>query len=349
VSRTQSNRGIIKESKRRKGGMNQRSFSDLEYSLRKRRTRREEFLRIMEEIIPWEEWVAYIRPYYPSGKRGRPPLGIEKMLRMYLLQCWFNLSDEGMEDAIYDSYAFRSFLKINFVDEQAPDATTLLKFRHLLEEHDIGEVFFRAISETLERSGHMMRGGTIVDATVIEAPSSTKNAEKKRDPEMCQTKKGNEWHFGMKCHIGVDAGSGYVHSLETTAANVHDVTKASELIREDDEVVYGDAGYLGLEKREEIREKTHFAGIDYRINRRVGSVQKVPVGFINWEKGIERGKSSVRSKVEHPFLIIKRYFGYGRTVYRGLAKNTHRLQVLFASANLLMCARAGRSLCPSEG
>jgi IS5 family transposase len=263
---------------------------------------------------------------------------------MYLLQCWFNLSDEGIEDAVYDSYAFRTFMKINFVDEQAPDATTLLKFRHLLEQHGIGKVFFRAINETLKSAGHMMHGGTIVDATLIDAASSTKNAEKQRDPEMHQTKKGNQWHFGMKCHVGVDAGSGYVHSMATTAANVHDVTMASELIREDDEVVYGDAGYIGVEKREEIAGNAHFSGIEYRINRKIGSVQKVPSGFTNWEKEIERKKSSVRSKVEHPFLIIKRFFGYGKTVYRGLAKNTHRLQVLFASANLLMCARAGRRL-----
>ena len=327
--------------------MRQASFSDVEYSLRKRTTRREEFLKIMDDIIPWDEWVAYIEPYYPSGQRGRPPLGIEKMLRMYLLQCWFNLSDEGIEDAIYDSYALRSFMKINFMEEQVPDATTLLKFRHLLEKHGIGKVFFKAIADTLERCGYMMRGGSIVDATLIQAPSSTKNAEKKRDPEMCQTKKGNEWHFGMKCHIGVDAGSGYVHSLETTAANVHDITMAASLIREDDEVVYGDAGYLGIEKREKIAGSVRLSSIDYRINRRVGSIRKVPASFINWEKQIERRKSSVRSKVEHPFLILKRFFGYSKTVYRGLAKNTHRLQILLASANLLMCARAGRSLLPA--
>jgi IS5 family transposase len=228
--------------------MHQPSFSDVEYSLRKRKTKREEFLRIMDDIIPWDEWVAYIEPYYPRGERGRPPLGIEKMLRMYLLQCWFNLSDEGIEDAIYDSYALRSFMKISFVTEQTPDATTLLKFRHLLERHNIPGVFFQAIAGTLERCGYMMRGGTIVDAT---------------------------------------------------------------------------------------------------LNRRVGSVQKVPENFINWEKQIERRKSSVRAKVEHPFLIIKRFFGYSKTVYRGLAKNTHRLRTLFASANLLMCARAGRSLLPA--
>ena len=327
--------------------MHQLSFSEVEYGMRRRTTRREEFLKIMDEIIPWGEWVAFIEPYYPSGQRGRPPLGIEKMLRMYLLQCWFNLSDEGIEDAIYDSYALRSFMKINFVTEQAPDATTLLKFRHLLEKHGIGKVFFQAIANTLERCGYMMRGGTIVDATLISAPSSTKNAQKERDPEMRQTKKGNEWYFGMKCHVGVDAGSGYVHSLETTAANIHDITIASSLIRKDDAVVYGDAGYLGIEKREEVAGDAHLSSIDYRINRRVGSVQKVPEHFPNWEKQIERRKSSVRSKVEHPFLIIKRLFGYSKTVYRGLAKNKQRLQVLFASANLLMCARAGRPLLPA--
>jgi IS5 family transposase len=327
--------------------MHQASFSEVEYGMRRRTTKREEFLKIMDEMIPWEEWVAYIAPHYPRGHRGRRPLGIEKMLRMYLLQCWFNLSDEGIEDAIYDSYALRSFMGINFVAEQVPDATTLLKFRHLLEEHGLGEVLFQAIADTLDRCGYMMRGGSIVDATLIQAPSSTKNAQRQRDPEMRQTKKGTTWHFGMKCHIGEDAGSGYVHSLATTAANVHDITMAPSLIREDDEVVYGDAGYLGIEKREEVTGSAHLSSIEYRINRRVGSVQRVPVGFTNWEKQIERGKSSVRCKVEHPFLIIKRFFGYCKTVYRGLAKNTHRLHMLFASANLLMCARAGRSLLPA--
>ena len=324
--------------------MKQASFTEIEYSLRKRTTKREEFLKAMDEFIPWEEWVAYVEPYYPSGQRGRPPMGIEKMLRMYLLQCWFNLSDEGIEDAIYDSYALRWFMKINFVDEQVPDATTLLKFRHLLEKHGIGKVFFHAFNSTLEKCGYVMRGGTIVDATLIQAPSSTKNEKKQRDPEMCQTKKGNQYYFGMKSHIGVDAGSGYVHSLETTAANVHDITVTSRLIREDDAVVYGDAGYLGIEKREEITSNEHLSSIEYRINRRVGSVQKVPEHLPNYEKQIERRKSSVRSKVEHPFLIIKRFFGYSKTVYRGLAKNTHRLHVLFTSANILMCIRAGRPL-----
>jgi IS5 family transposase len=301
----------------------------------------------MNDIIPWEEWVAHIAPYYPGGKRGRPPMGIEKMLRMYLLQCWFNLSDEGLEDAVYDSRAMSTFMGINFLNEQVPDATTLLKFRHLLEKHNICKVFFDAVTRTLETGGHMMRGGSIVDATLISAPSSTKNEKKERDPEMHQTKKGNEWHFGMKCHIGVDAGSGYVHSLETTAANVHDITVAHRLIREEDEVVYGDSGYIGMEKREEVQTSPHLSTIEYRINRRHKSVQRMPEGCIDWEKQIERRKSSVRCKVEHPFLIVKRYFGFAKTVYRGLAKNTHRLYTLFTGTNLLMCARAGRRLMPA--
>jgi IS5 family transposase len=327
--------------------MKRPSLSDIEYARRKRKTKREEFLKIMDEIIPWDEWVAYIKPYYPDGKRGRPPQGIEKMLRMYLLQCWFNLSDEGLEDSIYDSYAMRTFMGINFLTEQVPDATTLLNFRHLLEKHNISKVFFHAIASTLEKCGYMMRGGTIVDATLISAPSSTKNEKKERDPEMHQTKKGNEWHFGMKCHVGVDAGSGYTHSIETTAANVHDIAVAPQLIREDDEVVYGDSGYIGIEKREEVQTSPHLSTKEYRINRRHKSVQRMPEGHIDWEKQIERRKSSVRSKVEHPFLIVKRFFGFAKTVYRGLAKNTHRLYTLFTSCNLLMCARAGRPLRPA--
>lgn len=324
--------------------MKQPSFSNIEYSLRKRTTKREEFLKAMDEFIPWDEWIAYVEPHYPSGHRRRPPMGIKKMLRMYLLQCWFNLSDEGIEDAIYDSYALRWFMKINFIDEQVPDATTFLKFWHLLETHGIGKVFFHAFNGTLEKCGYIMRGGTIVDATLIQAPSSTKNEKKQRDPEMCQTQKGNQYYFGMKSHIGVDAGSGYVHSMQTTAANVHDITVTSLLIRENDTVVYGDAGYLGIEKRNEIVSNEHLSSIEYRINRRVGSVQKVPEHLPNYEKQIARRKYSVRSKVEHPFLILKRFFGYSKTVCRGLAKNTHRLHVLFTSANILMCIRAGRPL-----
>ena len=176
----------------------------------------------MDEIIPWDEWVGVIEPYYPKGKRGRPPMGIEKMLRMYLLQIWFNLSDPATEDAVYDSYAMRKFTGIDFLKESVPDETTLCKFRHLLEVNGLNKLFFEAINRVMVQSGYMMKGGTIVDATIIDAPSSIKNAEKARDPEMHQTRKGNEWRFGMKCHVGVDAGSGLVHTITVTSANKHD-------------------------------------------------------------------------------------------------------------------------------
>ena len=275
--------------------MKQETFTDIEYSYRKKKTKREEFLEIMDEIIPWEEWVGVIEPYYPKGKRGRPPMGIEKMLRMYLLQIWFNLSDPATEDAIYDSYAMRKFTGIEFMTESVPDETT-------------------------------------------------KNTDKARDPEMHRTKKGNEWKFGMKRHIGVDAGSGLIHTITVTAANEHDITEAANLIREDDEVVYGDSGYPGIQKRPEIRQNEHFSNIDFRINRRPKSLPKVSDNTIDWERYIENRKSSVRCKVEHAFRIIKCQFGYRKTVYRGLKKNENRLYAMFACANLYSLAIAGRKL-----
>lgn len=321
----------------------QQTFTDIEYSCRKKKTRREEFLETMDEIIPWDEWVGIIAPYYPHGKRGRPPMGIERMLRMYLLQIWFNLSDSATEDAIYDSYAMRKFTGIDFMTENVPDETTLCKFRHLLEKDGLNKLFFDAINRVMVATGHMMKGGTIVDATIINAPSSTKNAERARDPEMHQTKKGNEWRFGMKCHAGVDAGSGLVHTIRVTAANEHDVTAAAKLIRKDDEVVYGDSGYLGIQKRPEVKNDAHLSKIDYRINRRPRSLPKVSDNTIDWERFIEYRKSSVRCKVEHVFRIIKCQFGYTKTRYRGLMKNENRLYAMFACANLYMLAMAGRS------
>lgn len=194
-----------------------------------------------------------------------------------------------------------------------------------------------------------MRGGTIMDATLISAPSSTKNAEKKRDPEMRQTKKGNQWHFGMKCYTGVDAGSGFVHTVEATAANVHDITVAAKLLRADDEVVYGDSAYLGLEKRDEIKQDPQHSTIDFRVNCRPGRLPRVSDNAIDWERYIENRKSAVRCKVEHSYRIVKDIFGFRKTVYRGLRKNLNRLHVLFASANLYMLARAGGSLSPALG
>lgn len=324
--------------------MHQQTFTDLEYSNRKRITKREQFLDSMEKIIPWSHWIDMIRPYYFNNRRGRPARGIETMLRMYLLQIWFNLSDEGTEDAIYDSYALRKFSHIDFMSEQVPDATTLLKFRHLLEEHNIGEQIFNDITARLDAAGLMMHGGTIVDATIIAAPPSTKNRDGKRDPEMHQTKKGNEWHFGMKVHSGVDAGSGYVHTITGTAANVHDSNEAVSLLRPDDEVMYGDSGYLGVPERDEVKKDEHLSRMEYRINSRPSS-NKCPAWYRgrNWGRVVEHQKSSVRSKVEHPFLIVKRFFGYKKVVYRGIRKNMQRFHMLFGSANLLMCIRAGRA------
>ena len=304
-----------------------------------RKTRRRTFLEMMDSSVPWEEWLALIRPYYYAdyeGKVGRPPVDLELILRMYLLQVWFTLSDEGVEDEIYENASMAWFMGVNVATDRAPDATTLLHFRHLLEKHGLAETMFSRLNELLEQKGLMMRGGSIVDATIIAAPSSTKNKKNERDSEMHQTRKGNQWYFGMKSHIGVDAGSGLVHTVVNTAANVSDVTRTGELMRDDDEVVYGDSGYTGAEKRPEIAGDEKKSRVTFRVNRRKGTVKA------KWDKAIETRKSSVRCKVEHPFLLVKRYFGFCKLVYKGLKKNGSRLFSLFASANILMCARAGR-------
>ena len=298
----------------------------------------------MDEIIPWSDWVSIIKPYYYTNKRGRKPIPIETMLRMYLMQIWFTLSDEGIEDAIYDSYAMRSFMKIDFNEQQVPDATTLLHFRHLLEKHKFGERFFEDINNRLDKAGMIMHGGSIVDATLIAAPPSTKNKSGKRDPEMHSVKKGNQWYFGMKVHSGVDAGTGYIHTIVGTSANISDIDVASKLIRPDDDVVYGDSGYRGIDKRSDILSDEHLANIDYRISSRPSDMKKATkLPGLDWDRKIEFKKSAVRGKVEHPFLIVKKFFGYSKVVYRGIEKNMNRFNMLFASANLLMCSRAGRA------
>lgn len=314
----------------------QPSFTDIEYGNRRRVSRREAFLDTMDTTIPWAEWVVVIEPFYYDGKKGRKPKPVETMLRMYLLQAWFSLSDEGVEDAIYDSYAMRKFMGLDFGAEQVPDATTLLHFRHLLEEHDLGEKLLAAQSEIFDAQGWIMRGGSIVDATIIAAPSSTKNATGTRDPEMHQTKKGNQWYFGFKGHIGVDAGTGYVHTVTATAANVHDLDETANLVRDDDQVVYTDAGYQGVEKRPDITSDEHLSGVEFRVAARKSRLAKMA----DHDRQAESRQAGVRAKVEHPFLIVKRDFGFTKTRYRGIAKNLNHLQVLFASANWLMRARA---------
>jgi transposase, IS5 family len=314
----------------------QPSFTDLEYGNRRRPSKRETFLDSMDAVIPWQAWVGLIEPFYYDGKKGRKPRGLETMLRMYLLQVWFSLSDEGVEDGVYDSYAMRKFMKLDFTTEQAPDATTLLAFRHLMERHDLGERLFEAQTALFDDNGWVMRGGSIVDATLIAAPTSTKNATGTRDPDMHSAKKGQQWHFGMKAHIGVDAGTGYVHSVAVTAANVSDIEKTPELVREDDEVVYADAGYQGIEKRPEIIADPHLSTVQYRVAARKGKLKTMPAP----DRAEHSRQAGVRSKVEHPFLVIKRDFGFRKTRYRGIAKNRNLAHMLFASSNLLMRARA---------
>jgi len=305
------------------------SFTDVEYSKRRRVSRREQFLDTMDATIPWSRWVGLIEPFYYSGHRGRKPKALETMLRMYLLQAWFSLSDEGVEDAIYDSYAMRRFLGLDFTVEQVPDATTLLHFRHLLEKHQLGRKLLESQGEIFDEQGWIMRGGTIVDATIIAAPSSTKNADGARDPEMRQTKKGNQWYFGMKAHIGVDAG--YVHSV--TAASVHDLDQITHLVRADDDVVYTDAGYQRASRRP---DDPHLSQVEFRIAARKSKL----AAMAQPDRAADSRKASVRAKVEHPFLIVKRDFGFTKTRYRGMAKNLNHLSVLFASANWVMRARA---------
>ena len=319
----------------------QTTFSDIESASRRRTTKRDEFLRRMDGAVPWEALVELVKPHYYEGRRGRKPIGIERMLRMYFLQLWFNLSDEGVEEAVYDSRAFSEFMGISFgLGDQVPDATTLLKFRRIIESKGLAKEILGCVNAVLESEGVMMRGGSIVDATIIQAPSSTKNASGERDPEMHQTKKGQQWHFGMKAHIGADAGSGLVHTVECTAANRHDVTEAHKLLRDDDDFCYTDSGYTGVEKREEVASDEHLSQVEWIVAEKPSRI-KGEKGLAV-EHGIESRKASTRSKVEHPFLIVKRQFGYAKCRYRGIAKNASALTVLFALANIEMCSRAGR-------
>ena len=315
----------------------QASFSDLEYAAKKRVTRRDRFLGEIDKVTPWSALVAEIEPFYPKGSgRGRPPIGVERMLRMYIAQQCFGLSDEGIEDAIYDSQAIRGFVGIDLSRESAPDATTLLKFRRLLEQHQLTRSIFAAINTLLAERGLILKEGTVVDATIIAAPSSTKNQSGERDPEMRQTQKGNQWHFGMKAHIGVDAGSGITHTLVTTPANTHDVTQAHALLHGKERIAFGDAGYQGVEKREENQSAHVQWQVAMRPGKR-GALPDTPLGRI--DEQLEKLKARVRAKVEHPFHIVKNILGLKKVRYKGLAKNTAQLFTLFGLANLLIAKR----------
>ena len=289
-------------------------------------------------MTPWSDLVSAIEAHYPKGKGpGRPPIGLPRMLRMYVAQQCFGLSDEGIEDAIYDSQAIRHFVGIDLSHESAPDATTLLKFRRLLETHDLTRAVFDRINSHLAAKGMLLREGSMVDATIIAAPPSTKNKSKQRDPEMHQTKKGNAWHFGMKAHIGVDAESGLVHTVIGTAAHVGDVTQAHALLHGEETTVFADAGYQGVEKREEKADRPVTWHVAMKRGKRKALQIMGKLGKI--AEKIEQIKASVRARVEHPFHVVKNLFGHRRTRYRGLAKNTAQLYSLFGLANLVLARR----------
>lgn len=316
----------------------QMSFSESEFSNKKRVTKKEAFLAVMEEVVPWKAIMQRIEPFYPTGERGRPPKGLERMLRLLVVQNCFGLSDEGLEDAVYEIASIRHFVGVDIGVERAPDATTVLKFRQLLEEHHLARAIFEEVHASLTARGLYMKHGTIVDATIVAAPSSTKNQSGQRDPEMKQTKKGNQWHFGMKAHIGVDAGSGLVHEVTATPANEADINQTEYLLHGEEKVVFGDAGYTGMEKRPEVIAKAPNA--TFLVASKPSKIKAMKEGSVKMAmQASEKAKASVRALVEHPFQIIKRRFGYTKTRYRGIGKNLAKLEILFALANLVLAKR----------
>ena len=305
----------------------QKTFADLEYDHKKRKTRREQFLERMDALIPWRALESEIAPFYPNSGKGRQPYPLRVMLRVHCVQLFYNLSDPAMEEMLYEIESVRRFTGVRL--EKVPDETTILNFRRRLERHELGRRLFDVIKTHLAQHGLTLKEGTIVDASIISAPSSTKNAKGERDPEMHQTKKGNEWHFGMKLHIGTDDVLGLVHSFETTAANAHDLTPSDKLLHGEEERVWADAGYRGIEKRPEHRDRN----VKWQIAMRPGKRRVLAKDDL--DQRIERCKARVRAKVEHPFRYVKRVFGYEKVRYRGLAKNENRLALLLGFANLM--------------
>jgi transposase, IS5 family len=293
-----------------------------------RKSKRERFLEAMEQVVPWAELEALVEPYYPKGENGRPPVGLSLMLRVYFLQQWFNLSDPGAEDALYESPALRRFAGVDLGRAPAPDESTILQFRHLLEKHELGEAMLHTVNQYLESRGIRITTGTIVDATIIHAPSSTKNRSGERDPEMHQTRKGKQWYFGLKAHIGVDSKQGIVHSVCTSAASVADQHMLPDLLHGAERKVWGDGAYQG--QGEVIRQAAPRA--QDMTSRRVRYKNFVD----ELQRAKNRVKARVRAKVEHPFWILKRIFGFEKVRYRGLKKNHHRLCASFALVNLYL-------------
>jgi transposase, IS5 family len=310
--------------------MSQMSFADAEYAGKRKRTRKEIFLAEMDQVVPWKSLVGLIAGVYPTAGRGRHPYPLETMLRIHLMQNWFSLSDPAMEEALYEVTPLRQFAGLAMT-EAIPDETTILNFRHLLEEYSLAQGIFDRINAHLTRKGLLLKRGSIVDATIIAAPSSTKNADGQRDPEMHQTKKGNQWHFGMKAHIGVDADSGLVHTVVATAANEADVEVTPELLHGKETVVHADSGYAGAQSR--VTKKK----LRWEIAARRGRIKKMQDGAEKRRlERIEHFKASIRAKVEHPFRVIKRQFGLMKVRFKGLAKNEAHVITLFALSNLWM-------------
>lgn len=310
--------------------MKQSTFASAAWDKKGKVTRRERFLAEMDAVIPWKHLNRLIEPHYPKAGQGTQPMPQERMLRIYFMQQWFNLSDPAMEDALYDSESMRRFAGIELGEEAIPDETTILRFRHLLEKHYLTQAIFSQIRTLLEQKRLLLKSGTIVDATIIEAPPSTKNADQARDPEMHQSKKGSEWHFGMKAHVGTDK-RGIVHSLTTTAANVGDITQMGQLLHGQEREVFGDQAYWS----EAHRVGAVARGIRYRINRRPRYAHPLTPA----QRRLNRLRSSVRARGEHAFHVVKRLWGFTKVRYRGLAKNTARLFAAFALANLYLLRR----------
>ncbi|MFB9124398.1 IS5 family transposase [Paraburkholderia dipogonis] len=303
-----------------------------------KRTRKREFLDEMRSVVPWSRLIALIEPHYPRGKTGRPPFPIATMLQIHFMQQWFGLSDPAMEEALYDVPLYREFAGLDEGMTRLPDESTILRFRHLLETHGLAAQMLTLVNEILSEKGLMLKAGSAVDATLISAPSSTKNGSGTRDPEMHQTKKGNQWYFGMKAHIGVDAESGLVHTVIGTAANVHDINAAEALLHGQETDVYADAGYQGIEKRCQANLVRWHVAMGPGKRRQLDLNNRLDAIF----NQIERLKAGVRAKVEHPFRVLKQQFGYTKTRYRGLMKNTAQITTLFALGNLWMARKALR-------
>ncbi len=312
--------------------MRQDSFSDAGFEKYRKKTRKEQFLEEMETVIPWKELTAAIEPFYPKPEgAGRRPIGIERMLRIHFIQHWFNLSDPAAEEALYDSRSLRQFVGIDLGREPVPDETTICKFRHLMEKHNLGDQLFHLVNQYLQENGLKVSRGTIVDASIISAPSSTKNKKKERDPEMRQTRKGNQWYFGMKAHIGVDSRTKLIHSVVATSANVHDSQVLPDLLHGEETRIWGDSAYTG--QKQAIADNAPRAR---DFTQAKGSRNR---NLTDEERAKNRNKSRVRAKVEHQFGIIKRQFGFSKVRYRGLGKNAHRLFVACALSNLVIAKR----------